>query len=288
MDKKQERRVFDAVFGRLGLTVAEQEEPDFVCSQPGMENFGVEVTEFFLTESDARLERIGSYACDLIAGGDYRHKDDPKEIKVQNVIYRSAPMGQEIPLNAIGRPIPPHRESLSTLLPKIAHKNGKFPRYRQRVECVDLVVNDVNNVLRFETVWELLTPIVFDRGLATVLDSPFREIYVVTRNTKRGDVCVPFRANLFAGEISLFSSVYNQFRGEVRGPNTVGDYVNALATYLVTRFPTVMHCTAPDVVRFVFGSVSWEFTPEQKIQITDISCANKNNWGQEAGQVRYC
>ena len=109
-----------------------------------MEDFGVEVTEFFLTESDARLERIGSYACDLIAGGDYRHKDDPKEIKVQEVIYRSASTGQEIPLKAIGRPIPLHREGVSSLLTKIADKNGKFPRYRQRVECVDLVVNDVN------------------------------------------------------------------------------------------------------------------------------------------------
>ncbi len=43
-----------------------------MCSRPGMEDFGVEVTDFFLTESDARLERIGSYACDLIAGRDYR------------------------------------------------------------------------------------------------------------------------------------------------------------------------------------------------------------------------
>ena len=92
-------------------------------------------------------------------------------------------------------------------------------------------------------------------------------------------MCVPFRANLFAAEILLFSSVYNQFRCEVGGPNaTVGNYVNALATFLVTRFPKVLHCTAPDAVHFVFGSVAWEFTPEQKIQITDISCAKKDNW----------
>ncbi len=256
-----------------------------MCSRPGMEDFGVEVTDFFLTESDARLERIGSYACDLIAGRDYRHKDDLREIKVQDVIYRSASTGQEIPLKAIGRPIPPHRESVSTLLPKIAAKNGKFPQYRQRVECVDLVINDVNKVLRFETVEELLAPMVFDGRSAIFLDSPFREIYVVTRNTRKGDVCVPFRANLFAGEISLFSSAYKQFRCEVGGPGAVGEYVNALAAYLVLRFPRVMHCTDQGAVCFVFGSVSWELTPEQKVLITDISCAKKNNWRLLASDV---
>src|SRR5687767_14716538 len=133
MDKQKERKVFDAIFRRFGLTVEEGEQPDFVCSYNGVACFGVEITEFFWTESDARLRKIERYASDLISGGKFRHKDDSNEIKVSDVVYRVASTGQEIPLKAIGRTIPPHHVSVPRLLAAIAAKNGKVPAYQQRV-----------------------------------------------------------------------------------------------------------------------------------------------------------
>src|SRR5437764_672500 len=120
MDKQEERKLFDAVFGKLGLEVMEGEQPDFICSKDGVPCFGVEITEFFLTESGARLHKIGGYVSDLVAGGKYRHKDDIREIKVEEIMYQVAATGQTFPLKAIGRRIPPHHVSVPKLLTAIA------------------------------------------------------------------------------------------------------------------------------------------------------------------------
>ena len=58
MDKQQERKAIDAIFGDYHLTIEEGERPDFVCSRNGKLLFGVEVTEFFWTESDARRPTV--------------------------------------------------------------------------------------------------------------------------------------------------------------------------------------------------------------------------------------
>src|SRR5262249_47581252 len=152
----------------------------------------------FWTESDARLRRIGSYGSDLIAGGRYRHKDDLTEIKVKDIIYHVAATGQAIPLKAIPRPIPPHPLSVPKLLKTIAEKNGKVPRYQQRVNPIDLIVADVEMVFRFETIQQILEPIIVAADSATIFDSPFREIYLITRSAQKGVVYVPLRANIFA------------------------------------------------------------------------------------------
>ncbi|MGA2068977.1 MAG: hypothetical protein ABSG86_28740 [Thermoguttaceae bacterium] len=102
MDKRQERRIFDYVFGRRDvLDVTECERPDFVCRVSASFSFGVEVAEFYVSESEARLRKIEGYAEGLLTNEEYRHKDDKVRIPVRNIIYRHAETGQEIPLKAI-------------------------------------------------------------------------------------------------------------------------------------------------------------------------------------------
>ena len=228
MNKQEERNALDAVFGKLVQTVDEGEEPDFACSADGGVRFGVEVTAFYWTESDARLRNIRNYASDLIAGGSYRHKDDIHEIKVEDVVYHAASTGQSFPLKAIGRMVPPHRASVPKLLAAIAGKNEKASRYHLRVRPVDLIVVDVEMVLRFETVQQLLEPILAAADAARVIESPLREIYVITRNTQKGVVYVPLRANLFAAEIALFSDVFRTLIRETGSRATVQEYLEAL------------------------------------------------------------
>ena len=67
MNKTQERRILAFVYGcRDTLEVVENEQPDFLCRVSATCSFGVEVTEFFHSESAARLERIPDYTADLL------------------------------------------------------------------------------------------------------------------------------------------------------------------------------------------------------------------------------
>ena len=285
MNKKQERDCLDAVFGSTELTVRECEEPDFICqSKVGIE-FGVEVTEFHLTESHARLEKIDGYALGLLAGAAYRHKDDRKEIKVENVTYSRPSTGQSIKVNAIPIAVPHHHESIPKLLERIATKNGKCLQYHRRVRPVDLIVNDVDQMMRFDSIRQLLAPIVNGSVSATVLESPFREIYVVTLCADKGSVVVPLRANLFLAEIARFSNVYRRFHSEVGTKSTVGQFLKTLAVYLAGRIPMVKYCVADNRPCFAFASVSWDYTKEQKIEVVDTSHEDTSGWKQLAPDV---
>src|SRR5262249_46680761 len=99
-----------------------------------------------------------------------------------------------------------------------------------------------------------------------------REIYVTTLSKQKGAVCVPLRGNLFVSEIELFSKVFETFQQEVGVQPSVGEYLNAMGAYLVTRLPVVTYLTDSGIPHFVFGSLSWVLTPDQHVNITDISC----------------
>ena len=123
MDKSKERVLVETVYGRSTLEIQETEEPDFLCSLQGNTPFGVEVTEFFMTESDARLCKIHGYASELIKGGNLRHKDD-KKIRVEDVVYiLGDDPGDERTIRAIVHDIPPHYESMQYVLYVIEAKN---------------------------------------------------------------------------------------------------------------------------------------------------------------------
>src|SRR5262249_5445599 len=86
--KTAERQGFDLGYGdRTNLDVSPSERPDFIVEHRNGDRFGVEVTEFFDTESRARLERIEGYAGDLLAGKNFKHKDDRRLLKVTKVDY---------------------------------------------------------------------------------------------------------------------------------------------------------------------------------------------------------
>jgi hypothetical protein len=278
MDKQEERKAFDAIFGKSGLTVEEGERPDFVCSRTGNLLFGVEITEFFWTESDARLRKIESYVSDLISGGQHRHKDDIKEIVVEDVVYHVAATGQQIPMKAIGRMIPPHQASIPKLLDAISAKNGKAAEYAKRVSTTDLIVADVDRLLRFDGIQQLLEPIILGSDSATVFGSPFREIYLITQGPEKDTVYVPLRANLLASEVALFSTVFRDFQQEVHGQPSVGEYLEALSAYLATRLPGISYFNDSDNPHFVFGSIAWGMTSDQHIKLIDISCEDTSGY----------
>jgi hypothetical protein len=62
--KEREREVFNVVYGRRGLyEVVPSERPDFLARYHARASyFGVEIAEFFHSETNARIQRIPGYA----------------------------------------------------------------------------------------------------------------------------------------------------------------------------------------------------------------------------------
>lgn len=77
MNKDDERRAFDLAYrAHDQWTIALGESPDFICLRHDQPLLGVEVTELWQHETDARLSNIGGYFDSLLDDEEVVHKDD--------------------------------------------------------------------------------------------------------------------------------------------------------------------------------------------------------------------
>lgn len=91
---------------------------------------------------------VNDYFQELLEGRGFRHKDDPKEIKVEEVTLVQ-PTGESKKLKAIIKEVSPHSETIALLMELIRAKNLKCSRYQKQIQPVDLVIHDVGSTLFF-------------------------------------------------------------------------------------------------------------------------------------------
>ena len=89
-DKKRERKILRRVFDESGFAIVDEDEsPDFVLATRFGIRVGVEVTELYRSQSDARVTRIPGYFDELISGPRFRHRDDVETIRVVDIEIQS-------------------------------------------------------------------------------------------------------------------------------------------------------------------------------------------------------
>ena len=118
---------------------------------PRAERFGVEITEFYLTEGHARLERIEGYWADLLAGGDVRHKDDHHRFqvtKIDIVTKEGEIRASNVP--AIGRSVPHRYELARMIATAIADKDKVHDGAPKDLSHINLIIRDRHGVLRHQ------------------------------------------------------------------------------------------------------------------------------------------
>jgi len=210
MSKDHERRILDQVYGRgAGWTVLATEGPDFLCQRDSTEVLGVEVTEYFHSESDARLQKISAYSQELLVSHRYRHKDDKVTFRVEKITYfpeGDKARGKEI--DAIIRSVPSLIERFDKLSSIIKLKNDKCAAYLKSSPVVDLVIYDSNYAFHFERFADLYRPLSTSNIRSQVIASSFREVFLVTKGSNDKLVCVPLKANAFVEEIMICQHLF--------------------------------------------------------------------------------
>ena len=115
MDKTEELRHVQAVYGENRVfDPVSLEPPDFAYRRAGRVILGVEVSEIFSSESDARLQKVEGYALDLLDGGEFLHKDDSRTLNVARVTIMNKDGVAKAEVMAIMQEIPafPRRVAL--------------------------------------------------------------------------------------------------------------------------------------------------------------------------------
>lgn len=199
--KAAERELVDLVYGQgLFGDLEDFERPDFLFRREGLVVHGVEVTRFYLSESDARVREIPEYGLDLLNGGPYRHKDDPAVLPVQEVTYHAKGAGPGKRIKALCRDLPSEKECLDLLSTTIGEKNAKVAEYQNNAPSIDLVISDPATVFRVREFGRFLHSLGASQAFKALVSGGFREVFLVTRSGEK-PVYIPLKSNLLAKEV---------------------------------------------------------------------------------------
>jgi hypothetical protein len=214
--KDRERAILEMIYDVDQFdSVRNSESPDFTLQHRSeQEYFGVEITEFYLTDSDARIRSLPGYMTSLFAGGQVRHKDDIDALKVgKATLTRADGSGEEI-IDVISRKLPGVSTYAQMVAAAIERKDQKMATYKRGLSHVSLIVLDQGKRLITASP-EHFYSLFFNSELRNVLArTEFREIFFVTvlRDTKR--VYIPLKSLFLLSEFYMFYWALDQYEGD--------------------------------------------------------------------------
>jgi|GEM_PF-3970072 len=180
MDKQKEEKILKMIYSQNDFEIIGTEEPDFIITDKSTaEVLGVEVTEVFHTESDARLINIPNYIEKIIDKGQYFHKADLTELSVEQVkIHPSGLDASPREIKCIIRDVP-SREQVGTIISNaISKKNEKIINYRKKAKKNCLIIFDNEHFIKSKGD---LSSILSLGLIKSIVDSGFDRIYFLTK-----------------------------------------------------------------------------------------------------------
>ena len=270
--KEIERTILRMVYQeRRFRAILSTECPDFTLQYPNERtSFGVEITEFYYSGSNARIRNVPGYLTEIFAGGRHIHKDDVDTLKVQQVELTKADGSFKGPISAILQDPPSVSTYVRMIADTIERKDKKREGYETSLSHVNLVILDHEKrllTLPPDHFFEYF----FTPNLRKVLvKTRFREIFFITRFKEKGEVYVPLKLLLLYSAFFLFYAALEEFE-----PNKEYDSVWATIEPFVLYMQRqdvelgVIH-RSDDEVELVWGNHSLFFT-ESGVSIRDYA-----------------
>lgn len=203
--EERERAILGMVYGMDDVAHVEKtERPDFAVSVPES-RFGVEITELYDSEADARAINHPYYVPGLLAGGQHMHKDDIGPLSVCRVRI-SGPDGvtKQTDVPAIIRRLPSHAEKSSRLAGLIRRKSEQCAGHDASLRHVNLIVLD-HSERALSLTNEYSTEHLLNEDLRSALTAMrFREAFLVTPLAEDERRVVPLRLVFLASEFFIF------------------------------------------------------------------------------------
>lgn len=213
MDKRdRERAILDMIYASHEFALVQhQDSPDFLLKHHGVDAaFGVEVTELYENEADARAEHHPEYIGRLFEGHPHMHKDDIQALAVSRVTVRE-PNGRikHEDLPAIIRQHPPSEERYNALADTLERKHRRFHDYKDGLTHVNLIVMD-----RFPSIeeGEYASAEVFVPRLRQALrNAEFREVFLIQSVFGGMTVYKPLQGLMLLESFYLFYACLGSF-----------------------------------------------------------------------------
>lgn len=266
-DKSKELKALTAALGDMvDIQFKATESPDFIGYAGKTPQLGVEITEFYYSETEARKMLIPEYSRELFETRRYRHKDD-KERWTFDMVTIKVPGKDDLEVEAlVGEVVTPELIA-QRLLKRVQEKNTKARTYLRHAPSADLVINDVENVCRANTVATLLTTLSDREDINCLLQSPFDEVFLLTEADDT-PCSIPLRASLIASEAYTYDLLYRKHQESIGAEVAFDEYYPSLGRHLVHRFGEVFY--SPDEecgVRYHIGATSIGYNAKAQVAV---------------------
>jgi hypothetical protein len=257
--KQQERRIFDLVYADRSFDeVKASENPDFLVRYfPNTSYFGVEVTEYYLTETNARIDNIAGYTGELLNDNDFKHKDDRKVLNVTEIdLIDEDGIVQAKNVSSIMQEMP---------LPSI-FKAGLLKASQQNLLHTNLIIKDRTGLLQLINKNNFYSIFFIPELIKAISTAPFREIFLVTI-LQNEHVYIPLKMLHLLAEAYLFNGVIIQDGYENKIPQEI-DYVELFAAYLNSNvtYRVLIHRDADDT-EVIFGDSGLLISPDNSVTV---------------------
>lgn len=211
--KKREKAILDLVYSDKSFeSVTPKEEPDFEIKHKfNGPKFGVEVTEFYFSESLARINNIPGYVSEIISTGKYKHKDDIASLGVKE--FTLIPGDNRKPqqkISGIFQAQPNINEYVAKVAESIENKNQRYSSYIDRLDHVNLIIFDYENILTGAPSDKFHYQFFKPKLEKALLDSRFREIFFITNLglfPSPRDVYIPLKMLFLVAEAYRFNFI---------------------------------------------------------------------------------
>jgi hypothetical protein len=216
MDQKlREQAILRLVYkGDEYAEILESECPDFLIRHKTQNIFfGVEITEFYFSESNARLRNLPNYFSEIIYGN-YRHKADRQILKASDLTITTADGEPKGNTQGILQELPKPEHYINMIATLIASKSGKFNEYNQTLSHINLIILDMEARLQSSPIETFYSHLHIPSLKAALYLSQFREIFILTRANENRDVCIPLKMATLLADLYEFAEIINMFPWE--------------------------------------------------------------------------
>ena len=267
--KQQERRIFDLIYSDRSFDeVKESENPDFLVRYfPNTSYFGVEVTEYYLTETNARIDNIADYTGELLNGNDFKHKDDRKVLNVTEIdLIDEDGIVQAKNVSAISQEMPPPSKCAYDVAERIISKAELLKTSQHNLSHTNLIIKDRTGLLRLFNKKNFYGIFFIPELIKAISTAPFREIFLVTI-LQNEHVYIPLKMLYLLAEAYLFNGVIIQNGYENKIPPDI-DYVELFAAYLNSnvKYRVLIYRDANDT-EVIFGDSGLLISPDNSVTV---------------------
>lgn len=224
---KIERNILDLVYkDQSKLTVIHKDKPDFIIKNENGDEFGVEVTELYNNDSDARLKNIPNYTKELIDTKKYRHKHDKKILRVEKISINKLD-GEIVETTAIIQESAKLSEYLKQISEKIDAKTHSKKEYTTNLLHINLIIKDNSDVFLQTDAKDFFDLFFTDELIKSVMQTDFKEIFLITR-FKEGQLVQRLKIVLLGSRIFLFHEIFKYYE--------IGDITDDLYYQYLSEF----------------------------------------------------